>query len=87
MVNWLLDQNLKELGEIKVANYLQSDRNFGYLPATVWTLAAKYSFEDYLPSSHKTLKRLFNVESTLFQRFARWIEPRKIYIRMKRKFY
>ena len=85
MVNWLLDHNLR--GEIKVASYLQSDRNFGYLPVTVLTLAAKYSFEDYLPSSHTTLKRLFNVESTLFQCFALWVELRKIYIKMKRKFY
>ena len=78
MVNWLLDYNLRELGKIKVASYLQSDRNFGYLPAPVWTLATKYSLEDYLPSSHITLKQcLFNVESTLFQRFALWVEPRK----------
>ena len=42
MVNWLLDHNLRELGKLKVSSCLPSenipkaDRNFGYLPATVW---------------------------------------------------
>ena len=42
MVSWLLDHNLRKLEKIKVASYLQSGQFFLYLPATVWTLAAKY---------------------------------------------
>ena len=41
-------------------------------------------FEDYSPSRHTTLKhRRFNLELTLFQGCAIWVEPREIYIKMK----
>ena len=52
MIYWLPDYILRELGKSKVSSYLQSDceadQIFGYLPTTVWTLAVKYSFGDYL---------------------------------------
>ena len=46
MVNWSPDHGLMELGKLNVSssirlkNIPRADQNFGYLPATVWTLTA-----------------------------------------------
>ena len=78
IVNWLLERNLTtfkgpgkiksiQLSSIGLKYIPRADQNFGYLPATVCTLTAKYSFEDYLPNRHTVLKqRLFNIKSSAF---------------------